>query len=92
VAVEDVTRDIPAITTDLGALIARADAVVAQIQNVVAASAPGFSGFATTGLSELTRLSGEARNLVTTLNSLVRRIERDPARFLLDDRVPEYRK
>lgn len=92
VAVEDVTRDIPAITTDLGALIARADAVVAQIQGAVAASAPGISGFATTGLSELTRLSGEARNLVSTLNSLVRRIERDPARFLLDDRVPEYRR
>ena len=92
IAVQDVTRDVPVIATDLRALIARADAVVAQTQGAVAASAPGFTGFAKTGLPELTRLSVEARNLVTTLNNLVRRIERDPARFLLEDRVPEYRR
>ncbi len=91
-AVEDVARDVPAITSDLRALIARSDAVVAQLQNAVAASTPGISDFAKTGLPELTRLSTEARNLVTSLNSLVRRIERDPARFLLDQRVPEYRR
>ncbi len=92
VAVEDVTRDVPAIASDLRALITRADAVVAQVQGAVAASAPGIATFAKTGLPELGRLTTEARNLVTTLNSLARRIERDPARFLLDDRVPEYRK
>lgn len=92
VAVEDVTRDIPAITTDLRALIARADGVIGQVQGAVAASAPGIGEFTRSGLPELTRLGVEARNLVTSLNALVRRIERDPARFLLDDRVPEYRR
>ncbi len=92
VAVEDVTRDVPAIAAELRALISRADAVVGQVQQAVAASAPGIREFSSTGLPELTRLSAEARTLVTTLNSLVRRIERDPARFLLDERVPEYRK
>ena len=92
VAVESVTRDIPAISAELRALIARADAMVKQVHGAVAVSAPGIGTFAKTGLPELTRLSAEARNLVTTLNNLVRRIERDPARFLLDDRVPEYRK
>ncbi|WP_340108781.1 MlaD family protein [Pikeienuella sp. HZG-20] len=92
VAVEDVARDVPAITADLRALIARADAVVAQFQGAVAASAPGVSDFARTGLPELTRLGAEARGLVASLNSLVRRIERDPARFLLNERVPEYRR
>jgi phospholipid/cholesterol/gamma-HCH transport system substrate-binding protein len=48
--------------------------------------------FAATGLPELARLGTEARGLVSTLNSLVRRIERDPARFFLNDRVPEYRR
>lgn len=91
-AVLDVTRDIPAIAADLRELIARADSVVAQVQGAVATSAPGIGDFAKTGLPELTRLSTEARNLVATLNSLVRRIERDPARFLLDGRVPEYRR
>jgi len=91
-AVEDVTRDVPAIAADLRALIARADAVVAQVQGAVANTAPGIADFARTGLPELTRLSAEARGLVTSLDSLVRRIERDPARFLLDERVPEYRR
>ncbi|MDP5085586.1 MAG: MlaD family protein [Yoonia sp.] len=92
VAVEDVTRDMPDITAELRALIARSDAVVAQVQTAVANSAPGISDFAQTGLPELNRLSIEARNLVSTLDSLARRIDRDPARFLLDDRVPEYRR
>ena len=92
VAVEGVSRDVPAITADLRALIARADTVVGQVQNAVSATAPGLSDFTRTGLPELTRLGAEARGLITTLNSLVRRIERDPARFLLDNRVPEYRR
>ena len=70
----------------------RADTVVAQVQSAIAASAPGIGDFAKTGLPELARLGAEARGLVTSLNSLVRRIDRDPARFLLDDRVPEYRR
>ncbi len=91
-AVEDVARDVPALAQDLRALIARTDAVVAQVQGAVAKTAPGIGDFASKGLPELTRLGAEARSLVATLNSLVRRIERDPARFLLDNRVPEYRR
>ncbi len=93
VAVEDVTRDVPAIAADLRALIARADTVVGQIQRAVASTAPGVTEFSQTGLSGLTQLAGEGRRLLTTLDSLVRKIERDPAGFLLDNkRVPEYRK
>jgi phospholipid/cholesterol/gamma-HCH transport system substrate-binding protein len=65
---------------------------VAEVQGAVAASAPGISDFARTGLPELSRLGTEARGLFNALDSLVRRIERDPARFLLDNRVPEYRR
>ncbi|SEN55754.1 phospholipid/cholesterol/gamma-HCH transport system substrate-binding protein [Loktanella fryxellensis] len=90
-SVEQVTTDAPAITADLRALIARADATVAQVQGAVAATAPALGDFAGSGLPELTRLAGDARGLVATLDSLVRRIARDPARFILDDRVPEYR-
>jgi phospholipid/cholesterol/gamma-HCH transport system substrate-binding protein len=91
-AATDVAADIPAITADLRALIARSDTVVRQIQAAVVDSTPGLSDFASTGLLEFTRLAAEARTLVNTLGTLVRRIERDPARFLLDDRVPEYRR
>lgn len=91
-AIADVTKDMPAITTELRALIARSDAVARQIQTAVAQSTPGIGEFANRGLPELTRLASEARTLVTTLGNLVRRIERDPTRFLLDGRVPEYRR
>lgn len=92
IAVEDVSADVPAITSDLRDLISRADNVVIDIQQTVAAGAPGIRDFTSSGLPELTRLSAEARGLVATLNSLVRRIERDPTRFFLNDRVPEYRR
>jgi phospholipid/cholesterol/gamma-HCH transport system substrate-binding protein len=92
VAVEDVTADVPAIAGDVRALIERADDVVMQVQNAVAQAAPGISNFSTGGLTELTRLTTEARGLVATLNTLARRIENDPAGFILDNRVPEYRR
>ncbi len=91
-AAERVAGDLPAIATDLRALIGRADAVVAQVQATVADAAPGIRTFTGSGLNELTGLSAEARTLVQSLDQLVRRIERDPARFLLDNRVPEYRR
>lgn len=91
-AVQDVTADLPAMSADLRALIARADAVMAQVQTAVAQSAPGLTDFAATGLPELARLGAEARGLVSTLNTLLRRIDNDPAGFLLDNRVPEYRR
>lgn len=91
-AVSDVTEDMPAITSEVRALIARSDAVVRQVQAAVVQSAPGIGDFSSKGLSELTRLAAEARGLVNTLGNLTRRIERDPARFILDGRVPEYRK
>jgi phospholipid/cholesterol/gamma-HCH transport system substrate-binding protein len=91
-AVTDVAADVPAITADLRALIARSDAVARQIQNAVSQTTPGFSDFASRGLPELTRLAAEARTLVSTLGALTRKIERNPAGFILDGRVPDYRK
>lgn len=91
-SIADVTKDMPEITTELRALIARADTVARQIQAAVSTSVPGISDFSSRGLPELTRLTAEARTLVNTLGSLARRIDNDPARFLLDSRVPEYRK
>jgi len=91
-AATDVANDVPEITADLRALIARADAVARDIQNAVSRSTPGIGDFASRGLPELTRLAAEARTLVQTLGTLTRKIERDPARFILDGRVPEYRK
>jgi phospholipid/cholesterol/gamma-HCH transport system substrate-binding protein len=91
-AAQKISTDLPQITSDLRALIARADDVIAQVQTTVSDAAPGIRNFTGNGLNELGRLSSEARTLVQSLEKLVRRIERDPARFLLDERVPEYRR
>ena len=91
-AIAEVAKDMPAITAELRALIARSDTVARQIQTAVANSAPGLGDFTGKGLPEFTRLATEARTLIDTLGNLVRRIERDPARFLLDGRVPDYRR
>ncbi|SDY61340.1 MlaD family protein [Citreimonas salinaria] len=91
-AADQVSADLPQITSDLRALIGRANDVVAQVQATVSDAAPGIRNFTGNGLNELTRLGAEARGLVQSLENLVRRIERDPARFLLDERVPEYRR
>ncbi len=91
-AASQVSEDLPQVTSDLRALIARADRVVAQAQGIITDAAPGISNFTGTGLNELGRLSAEARTLVQSLEQLVRRIGKDPARFLLDGRVPEYRR
>ncbi len=72
-----ITPDIPGIVADLRA-------VVSEARAGIAAASPGLRDFG--------RLGGEARALVQNISDLVRRINRDPARFLLDDRVPDYRR
>lgn len=91
-AMERVADEIPGVTSDLRVLITRAGDVVKQVQETVAAAAPGIRSFSERGLAELNGLSAEARTLVQSLSQLVRRIDRNPAEFLLNNRVPEYRR
>lgn len=91
-AVTEVSRDVPEIAAELRALIARSDAVVGQIQRAVSQSAPAVDSFASRGLPEITRLAADARSLLKTLSDISRKIDRDPAGFILDGRVPEYRR
>lgn len=91
-AVESVTQNAPAITQDLLSLIARADATVADLQRMVAQSAPGVRSFADNALPQFTLLAQEARNLISSLGNLTRRINDNPTGLILNNRVPEYRK
>ncbi|MGJ8623078.1 MAG: MlaD family protein [Yoonia sp.] len=75
--VDTVTADIPAIMTDLRAGVAEARAAIAA---------------ATPGMRDFGRLGGEARSAVAAFNELIRRIAQDPSGFVLDSRVPEYRR
>ncbi len=72
-----VTVDVPVIMTDLRAGVAEARRAIATV-------APGLRDFSLLG--------GEARSLIRTLNDLARRISQNPSGFILDNRVPEYRR
>lgn len=72
-----VTADVPAIMTDLRA-------GVTEARTAIAAASPGMRDFG--------QLGAEARVAIAALNDLIRRIAQDPSGFLLDSRVPEYRR
>ncbi|MCO4846755.1 MAG: MCE family protein [Yoonia sp.] len=72
-----IKADVPFILTDLRAGVAEARAAITA---------------ATPGLRDIGRLSSEARTLVGAISDVVRNISRDPTGFLLDNRVPDYRR
>ena len=90
--VEKVTVDLPAITAQIRATTERADQVLGSVEAVTSASGPPIQRFAITGLPEFTRFAEEARALVIRLDRLTARIERDPARFLIGNQPPEFRR
>jgi phospholipid/cholesterol/gamma-HCH transport system substrate-binding protein len=49
-----------------------------------------FEAFGETGLPQVTDVTADVSRLVEALRRLVNQIERDPARFLLGNRTPEY--
>ncbi len=87
-----VSDDLPAITADLRDVMARAVAVIESVDRAVATSAPPIESFARTGLPEFTSFAREAQQLVTRLEQLARKMERDPARFFFGNNVPEFRR
>ncbi|MCK0097401.1 MlaD family protein [Yoonia sp. F2084L] len=83
-ALNDLADTVSAITTDVPAIMTDLRAGVAEARAAIAAASPGMRDFG--------QLGGEARAAVRALNDLIRRIAQDPSGFLLDNRVPEYRR
>lgn len=92
VAVTEAAAGIPEITEGLRSAVRSAEAAFAGLQNVMSSSGASVEDFTTSGLPQYTRLAQETRSLIDSLDSLVNRIERDPARFFLDPRTPEFRR
>ncbi len=86
------SEDIPGITADLRNAVARSLEVVQQIDKSVKAGAPAIQSFAESGLPEFTKFAREAQKLVTQLENVARKMERDPARFFFGNNVPEFRR
>jgi phospholipid/cholesterol/gamma-HCH transport system substrate-binding protein len=91
-AIAQVAGDIPAITADLQAAGAAAETAFASLNRLVTNSAGPVEAFTTTGLAGYTRLAQEARTLVGNLEALTAQIQRDPARFFLNQQTPDFRR
>lgn len=87
-----VAEDLPAISEDLRSASAAAEATFATIGQTVARAAGPIETFAATGLTDYTRLAQEARTLVNNLDALTTQIQRDPARFFLNQQTPDFRR
>jgi phospholipid/cholesterol/gamma-HCH transport system substrate-binding protein len=91
-AVEKFDAAMAQVSADLPAISAEVRSAAEDLQAMIARSAPGVETFATSALPQFNRLGMDARALVATLERLILRIERDPARFFLGGNTPEFRR
>ncbi|MFP4044731.1 MAG: MlaD family protein [Rhodosalinus sp.] len=91
-AIAAVTADVPAITEEIRQTSERANAAFAEVESLAQSLGPSLRSFAEEGLPQYTRLGRESRELIENLRSLVRQIERDPARYFLGGETPAYRR
>ncbi|SMX50292.1 MCE family protein [Maliponia aquimaris] len=91
-AVAAVADEIPVITADLRSASSSAKAAFASVESVLGESGPAFREFAATTLPQYGRLAADTRTLVKNFDTLIEQIRRDPSRFFLDQRAPEYRR
>ena len=91
-AIGQVSNDIPEISDDLRAASTSAASAFAELQRVISGSGPSVTEFSRTGLPLFTRLADETRGLISNLDRLTAQIQRDPARFFLNQQSPEYQR
>jgi phospholipid/cholesterol/gamma-HCH transport system substrate-binding protein len=91
-AVEQVSGDIPSITNDLRAAAQSAQSAFATFQRTIDSAGPSVSEFTRTALPLYTRLADETRGLISNLDRLTVQIQRDPARFFLNQQSPEFQR
>lgn len=84
-ALDQVSGDLPLVTADIR------DAA-SDVSRMVANARGPLNQFVEGGLPQYTQLATEARQLVRTMEELVTRIERNPARFITGGTTPEYRR
>ena len=83
-ALNDVAETLSSVTADVPDIVTDLRAGVAEARSAIAALSPGMRDYS--------ELGGEARAAVRALNDLIRRIDQNPTGFVLDNRVPDYRR
>jgi phospholipid/cholesterol/gamma-HCH transport system substrate-binding protein len=95
-AITDVTRiskDVAEAVQQIAEFSHRLDSVADNANSVLAtanSTLEGFQAFSAQGLPRITSTASEAERLIASLRRLSAQIERDPARFFLGNRTPEY--
>ncbi len=79
----EAVRNADALITDIRGLIAETDALVSENRE-------SFRYFTDQGLGQVAPALAEARQLMRSLDYLLREIERDPKAFFLGEATPEY--
>ncbi|SDF25679.1 MlaD family protein [Limimaricola pyoseonensis] len=91
-AIGTVSAELPRIGEDLRVASRAAALAFETFAATVARSGAALDGFTAEALPGYARLAQEARALVGNIDRMVGRMDRDPARFLLDDRAPAFRR
>lgn len=89
-SVTEASKDIDEISEEILAASKAAANFVGNLDEIVEANRRQVSEFLRLGLPEFSRLTEDARVLVSSMQRLVTRVERDPARFLLGTQASEY--
>lgn len=79
----DAVQNADALITDIRALISETDALVSENRE-------SFRYFTDQGLGQVAPALAEARQLMRSLDNVLREIERDPKAFFLGEATPEY--
>ncbi len=88
----DASEDIDLVAGEIRLASLSASSFLGTLEDLVLENRRQVSNFLGLGLPEFLRLTEEARILVSGLDRLVDRVERDPARFLLGTTSSEFRR
>ncbi|WP_171212397.1 MlaD family protein [Ruegeria sp. HKCCA5426] len=89
--VTNVTERLDEISDDILSASQSASELLGTIDGIVQDNRRQLSDFLRVGLPQFTRFIEESQRLVVSLDRLVDRVERDPARFLLGTQASEFR-
>jgi phospholipid/cholesterol/gamma-HCH transport system substrate-binding protein len=91
--VDQITQDISKGVDQIASFTGRLDSVADKAELALGTADRAlarFEAFGETGLPQVSAVTADVSRLVEALRRLVNQIERDPARFLLGNRTPEY--
>ena len=91
-SVTSASRDLAEVAVEVRSASTSAASFLGTLDDLVLGNSRQVSDFLRLGLAEFTRLTEEARLLVSSLDRLVDRVERDPARFLLGTTNSEFQR